>query len=112
MRSLILFFSILLLLSCSDSNYIYYEANNKCITRVVEGSNYYFYYGRFIKNDKLPNEYYIGKYRGGIDADFFAYISFNNSSVELIQGTGSIEKIGIDKRFYMRCGYKIRHYTL
>ena len=105
---ILIIFSVLFLVSCSEPEYIYYKVNNTCVTRVKKESDNYFYLGRFSKNDILPNEYYIGKFRGGIDAVFFAYLYFKNDSVEFIQGEGEIEKIGIDKRFYMRSGYTIK----
>lgn len=105
---ILIILSVLLLVSCSEPEYIYYEVNKTCVTRVKNQSDNYFYLGRFSKNDILPNEYYIGKFRGGIDAVFFAYLYFKNDSVEFIPGEGEIEKVGINKRFYMRSGYTIK----
>lgn len=78
---------LLMLVSCSKKKVIFYEYNGVCITRVDEGNQNYFYYGRFDKG-VYPDNYIRSEY-SGFNSDMGAYLVFKpNKKVEIIRLAG------------------------
>ena len=92
---------MLLLVSCANKNYIYYEYNGVTITRIDKGNELYFYYGKYNKNEKTPSSYIKATYHG-FDGEVSGYLKFlQNRKVELVEIDGYLDKIGNDSNFYL-----------
>lgn len=74
----------MLFTSCSDESVIFYEYNGVTVTRVENGNQNYFYYGRFDKGEYPDN--YIKSEHSGLNSDMGAYLIFQaNKKVEIIR---------------------------
>lgn len=94
-------FLIFLILSfgceMKNENIIYYNYNNITITRVDNGNEIRFYYGKFKNLNSLPKSYIKSTYNG-FDGLMSCFLIFkNNKSVEFIKMDGSFEKINTNE---------------
>ena len=97
MRTLYIALFAFFALSCTKSNnYIYYSYGNTTITRIDEGTNIYFYYGRY--EDVLPRSYIRASYHG-FDGLMSCYLIFNDNGIaEIVDMEGSFEIINSEKK--------------
>jgi hypothetical protein len=81
---------LMMFASCSDERAIFYEYNGVTITRVDNGNQNYFYYGRFDKGiypeNPLKSDY------SGLNSGMQAYLIFKpNNEVEVLNIMGAFD---------------------
>nr|MBU3857636.1 hypothetical protein [Flavobacterium sp. MC2016-06] len=77
----------------SEENYIYYSYNKTTITRVDKGNSIFFYYGKYKKEEPLPQSCVketFSDFDGGMDA-FLIFKS--NGNVEIVPTGGLFKTI-------------------
>jgi hypothetical protein len=70
------------------------------VTRVTEGTNDYFYYGKYDLGS-LPESYIASSYQG-FDGGMGGYLIFGSNRVELIRLYGIFKKVGPDQRITLK----------
>ncbi|CAM3863501.1 hypothetical protein POKO110462_22445 [Pontibacter korlensis] len=102
---------MLVLASCSDNEFIYYEYKGVTVTRQDGNGESYFYYGRCDDNENPCPEDYIKAEYYGFDGVMHAYLVFQEDKrVKLVRVADNYEKKGKDSSLYLfdyRAGYKL-----
>ena len=82
--------------SCSQDAFIYYEYDGVTITRVDDGNQIYFYYGKYDNSSLTASESYVKAEYSGFNSGMNAYLNFQeNDIVEVIRVEALFETNGL-----------------
>jgi hypothetical protein len=75
-------FCIIFLSSCNENKVIIYEFNNVFVTRIDEGTESRFYYGKYENGKNLP-AFFVKSTFSGFNSGMDAYLIFKPNKVEI-----------------------------
>ncbi|MBI3234097.1 MAG: hypothetical protein HYZ42_08645 [Bacteroidetes bacterium] len=97
MKKTIIIISILFCYSCSDNKIrTIYEYEGVFVTRIDEGTESHFYYGKYAIDNSLPSSY-VRSYYSGRTAGMDAYLIFKTNHIEVYHLMGTFDKLGMEE---------------
>lgn len=83
----------ILFCSCNKNKGIIYEYNNIFVTRIDEGTESRFYYGKYENGKNLPSSF-VKSIFSGLNSGMDAYLIFKPNNVRIYHSMGYFENVG------------------
>lgn len=85
--------AVIFFCSCNENRVIIYEFNNVFVTRIDEGTESRFYYGKYENGKNLPSSFVKSTF-SGFNSGMDAYLIFKPNNVKIYHSMGYFENIG------------------